>query len=114
MQHDQHELDAKCRRIEAEIKGARHKVFKLEPKDFWKIKRLDKLLDLSMCLNQELFVAEYAFRDVLDTRSKDFGFDLKGALEGLQKEVTEMFGKYDGEVAKLREWHTCDSRVDIV
>jgi hypothetical protein len=112
MQHDQHELDAKCRRIEAEIKGVRHKVFKLEPKDFWKIKQFEKLLDLSMCLCHELFVAEYAFRDVLDTRSKDFGFDFSCALAKLQEEVMKMFGEYDGEVAKLREWHTCVSRLE--
>jgi hypothetical protein len=109
MQHEQYELDAKVRHIEAEIKAIRNKVFKLDRRDYWKIKQLEKLIDLSLALNHELFIAEYAFRDVLDTSAADEAFDLGGELAKLQEEAVDMFRGYDAEVVKLREWHTCDA-----
>lgn len=106
VQHERYELDAKYQKIEAEIKTIQRKVFKLEPRDYWKIRQLEKLKDLSLGLNHELFVAEYAFRDVLDTCPDDSDFNLNGELARLQAEAVELFRKYDGEVLKLREWHT--------
>jgi len=103
LQHEQYSLDLKCSRIEAEIKTTRHKVFKLEPSDYWKIEKLRKLLDLSLCLCQELFVAEYAFRDLLVENAADFGWDFGGALGRLQRSCRDLVGGYDDEVARLRE-----------
>lgn len=101
LQHEQYELDTRCARMETETNTIRHIVFKLESQDYRNIEQLQKQLDLSGTFCWELFIAEYAFRDLLDEHKADVGFDLDAALRELKGDVGELVGVFEGEGGTL-------------
>jgi hypothetical protein len=83
--------------FESEIKRIREKVFTLDTTYHIKIEQLEEKLKLTSTLCFGLFIAEYAFCDVVDEKRTS----LDGALVELRGSVGRMVELYDGDMERL-------------
>jgi hypothetical protein len=97
LQNERSILNQQTSHLEAQIEQIRHRVFKLDSGNGRRIAQLEEKLRLASTLCFGLFVAEYAFRDVVDQGR----VGLDEALEELVESVTRMVATYDGGMERL-------------
>tara|TARA_R110002003_G_scaffold110_5_gene9301 strand:+ start:14400 stop:15110 length:711 start_codon:yes stop_codon:yes gene_type:complete len=102
LQHEQLVLGAQSHALEAQITQLKSKVFKLEATDYAKFNACEELRRLTEALCLELFLAEYALRDVLAEESGERGFEVAGEVERVMGRVGEVVGRYDRRVGRVR------------
>jgi hypothetical protein len=97
LQDEQVQLNHRTMLFEAEIERIRKKNFTLDTTDHIKIERLEEKLKLTSTLCFGLFIAEYAFCDMVDEKRTS----LDGALVELRGSVGRMVEVYDGDMERL-------------
>ncbi|CBX98532.1 hypothetical protein IAQ61_007838 [Plenodomus lingam] len=98
LQAEQTTLNSHSFALEAQITALKSTRFKV---DYVAIAKLEEELDLTVALSFDMFVGEWAFRDLLEVRKEDLGFDLVGALAEFARDVEGLVKGFEDAMAKI-------------
>ncbi|KAH7348247.1 hypothetical protein BKA66DRAFT_477210 [Pyrenochaeta sp. MPI-SDFR-AT-0127] len=98
MQQEQVQLCMQTQVLEGVLDKLRSTAFKLDVK---RIQMHEQLVCLISSLCHDLFIAEFAFRDVLDENREEEAFDLRECLGKLKCDVGMLVEVHDQEVGRV-------------
>ncbi|KAF2845055.1 hypothetical protein T440DRAFT_545692 [Plenodomus tracheiphilus IPT5] len=91
LQDEQSSFNARSNKIEAQIARLMRTPFKL---DYATITKLEEELALMTAFSFDMFIEEWAFRDLLEVNGEDDRFELAEALGKLAVDVEALVGEY--------------------
>jgi hypothetical protein len=107
MQQEEHQLSHHIKHFEAQLQKLRKKVYNFNTSDLAQVKAYEEVLGLKTAHCLGLYLAAYAFRDILYENRQNEEFDFGAALEQLMGEVGSMVEEYEAEVRELESKVVC-------